>query len=364
MRTNYPTPKFSKEYQFKLVDSTFIHAIHLARAANPRYNKHKGYILGISFQADQDTIKWYDVKKDPCVLYNDMINPKKSPGFIFNNSVKGSPIEVTRVDQEEAVEWMNKALTGLPSNSYITELKNSLSNTYNKESPHKCCGKCEKPINGDLAYYLKHNLSIPIGKYSLPNGKWTLEITQVTEPNSIMYKHLQQIVTDHKEIVGTNKKEIYQDTIASKETQQQRTQRLKKEMESYWSPANVKAREEARKYGTLYEYESKNSWSLDKSSITKMEDQAKKDSVSYGPLLDTCIKGSSCISYLALGYNRKDKNFIIYYSLKSEPRNILAFFTDDGGLFRDWSKSESLGKFYNEFVMGMYDTFSLIGAVK
>lgn len=83
MRTSYPTPSFSDQYTFKIVDSTFIHAVHLAKSKGS-WN----YCLGVTMQDDQNTIFWYIVK-DPVAIYNRLTDPKKSPGFTFNNSVKG-----------------------------------------------------------------------------------------------------------------------------------------------------------------------------------------------------------------------------------------------------------------------------------
>lgn len=97
MRTNYPVPSFSDQYKFQLVDSTFIHAVHLA--------KSKGswtYSLGVSLQSDQDTIYWYIVK-DPVGVYNRLTDPKKSPGFTYNNSVKGK--QYTKQQVVDKPQW-------------------------------------------------------------------------------------------------------------------------------------------------------------------------------------------------------------------------------------------------------------------
>jgi hypothetical protein len=357
MRTSYPLPKFASTYGFKLVDSSFIHAIHLAQAKDQRYIQNGGWILGVSFQVDQDTIKWYDVKS-PYELFYKLTDPKQSPGFTFNNSVKGKPFGATKVN--EVVTTPIDSIPKIDPNVH----KGALSNTY--KEPHKCCGgKCQvAPMY--LDYFLDGNLPLPKGKYKVPGGKWTLEFDHEVLPNSNEYKSLQQLygksqVTSDKYQYAPwevpDKKAVYQDAIASKETLKQRTEKLIKESAEYWSPENVKARQKA------FEAKKAEMARLKQEEIDDIKaSNAKADSVSYGPLLDTCYKESSCIGYLALGFNRAKKNFVVYYSIKGSPHNIMAFFTDDGALFRDWTNSDSLGKFYNTYIKGVQQTFLLRGS--
>jgi hypothetical protein len=208
MRTTYPTPSFSDQYNFKLVDSTFIHAVHLA--------KSKGswtYSLGISLQKEQDTIYWYIVN-DAQGLYRKLTDPKKSPGFTYNNSVKGK-----QYTKQEVVDKAIPAKTTTSTNFKLDEI------------------------------------------------------------------------------------------------------------ESYWA--------------------GKKSQPIPKAP----EKPAKVEYVStYGPLLDTVNKQSSCIAYLGLGYNRSSKGFVIYYALKNNVHNVYAIETDDASIYRGWVNSESLGRYFNQVI--------------
>lgn len=203
MRTTYPTPSFSDQYVYKLVDSTFIHAVHLA--------KSKGswtYSLGISLQKEQDTIYWYIVN-DAQGLYKKLTDPKKSPGFTYNNSVKGK-----QYTKQEVVD--------------------------------------NKPI-WPKTYAVKPTVLVPAS--AIPKAP-----------------------------------------VAPK------------------PPAKI-------------EYVS-----------------------TYGPLLETSNKSSSCIAYLGLGFNKTSKGFVIYYALKNNVHNVYALETDDASIYRGWVNSESLGRYFNQVI--------------
>ena len=247
MRTSYPTPAFSDGYQFKLVDSTFIHAVHIART-----NGSGNYCLGISFQKDQDTICWYIVK-DPVATYKKLTDPKQSPGFTFNNSVKG------------------KKFNALP--------------VYEKPFNTKYDNYKEEPQ--------KYNVNTKDAAKKLLEA-WKAELNKPVAPKLIP------------------------------------------------------------KPATAYIYPK-----VDPTPLPK--DPGYQTQSGYGTLLDVCQKvgNSSCISYLALGYNRLDKNFVVYFALKTKPHDVLAFFTDDASDYRDWTNAESLGRFYNRSIKLHQDVFSV-----
>lgn len=255
MRTSYPTPAFSDGYQFKLVDSTFIHAIHLARNVSGWGNWT--YNLGVSFQSNQDEIKWYTVK-DPKALYNKLTDPKQSPGFTFNNSVKGKPFTTTQV--------VDKPSLSSKSNSY---------NLNTKPEAIKLLEAWKERLNAQLA------------------------------PKTNVAKKVEQPI-----------------------------------LKGFAVPK------------------------IDPTPLPKAAGTVSQSG--YGALLDVCqrVYESSCISYLALGYNRTDQNFVVYYALKTDPQNILAFFTDDARDYRNWSKFESLGRYYNRNIKYIKDSFSVRAAAK
>lgn len=253
MRTNYPVPSFSDQYKFQLVDSTFIHAVHLA--------KSKGswtYSLGVSLQSDQDTIYWYIVK-DPVGVYNRLTDPKKSPGFTYNNSVKGKQYTKQQVvDKPQFVQ-------------------------------------CDKP-NGPGRIYPK-----PLSSYIDP-------------------------LANEKKVGPTN-------------LNQELT-----ELAAYWEK---KAREEEKAQVPKCTFPQPINPLPPKPKVVQFES-------GYGPLLDTCQNiYSSCIAFLALGYNRAGKGLVIYYALKSKPNDVIAVETDDAGLYREWAGSHSLGQYYNRHIKGM-----------
>jgi hypothetical protein len=219
MRTSYPIPAFSDQYTFKLVDSTFIHAVHLAKSKGA-WN----YSIGITLQNEQDTIYWYIVK-DPQGLYKKLTDPKKSPGFTYNNSIKGKQ--------------------------------------YSKQ------------------YIKREDL-----------GKLTLE--------------------------------AYWDSKQSK------SKPIQKVMPVVEKPENPQSNSKP---------------------IAKPENPPKVEYVSsYGPLLDVTRKQSSCIAYLALGFNKNTKGFVIYFALKNNIHNMYALETDDAGIYRNWINSLSLGSHYNKVI--------------
>lgn len=257
VRTSYPTPSFSDGYQFKIVDSTFIHAIHLARSSgNWTYN------LGVSFQSNQDEIKWYIVS-DPKALYKKLTDPKQSPGFTFNNSVKGKPFETTNV------------LTG--SNKYIDE----------------SLAKVKKDV-----------------------GALVTEYNRNTSPEAI------RLLEAWK-------------------------QRLNAQVAPVKTPTKR--------------------FAVPKINPTPLpKDPGPCTQSGYGVLLDVYqdTAKSCCIHYLALGYNRQAKNFVVYFALKTNKLDIQAFFTDNASVYRDWTNAVSLGRFYNRSIKLQQNVFSVRGAAK
>ena len=233
MRTTYPTPSFAINYRYKLVDSTFIHAVHFAESKGS-YT----YTLGISLQSDTDTILWY-ILKDPLAVWQRITDPKQSPGFVYNNSVKGKQytkqVVVEKVKPESwKIEANNSgwkvAYDNLLSDKKVTP--KPLSSYLKEEKEHVCCGKCN----------------------------------------------------DNK------------------------------------APATVHVNPKGS--GVVNQYNG------------------------YGPLLDVCSKASSCLGYLALGFNRDTKGLVIYYAIKNN-HDVYALQTDDATLYREWVKSDSLGRYFN-----------------
>ena len=276
MRTSYPVPSFCDSYQYKIVDSTFIHAVHLAKSKGSNT-----YTLGVSMIKEQDTIIWYIVK-DPITVYSRLTNPKLSPGFVFNNSVKGKQnTKQTVVDKKVAVK---------PLSSYLNTDK-PIAKAQPQVVKSGCCGKCHSNEN-----------HIDLG---------TMSITQV---QAILKQLAQALEYNKKDPVST--------------------------------PCPV----------TTWVATPKTSFVAPKE--TKLPEPSKKEvqSFSYGPMLDVynnCGK-SSCIAYLALGYDKASKGLVIYYSLKSCMTDVYAIQTDDITLYRDWIEADSLGKFYNEYVRHDY----------
>lgn len=275
MRTSYPIPTFSNGYQYKIVDSTFIHAVHIARSKGS-----DTLTLGISLLKDQDTILWYIVK-DPISVYNRLTDPKQSPGFVFNNSVKGKQhTKQTVVDKKVVPKPLSSYLnTDKPIAKAEKKVVPSNHVAHGVDIEHACCGKC------------KGN-SIDAGGMSI----------------SQVYDIVNRIIHTHKLNPVSTPCPV----------------------ETYNAPANYIAPKEM-----------------------KLPEPSKKEvpSFSYGQLLDVyndCCK-SSCISYLALGYNKAAKGLVIYYSL-NKSNDVHVIETDDITLYRDWIEAHSLGKFYNEFV--------------
>lgn len=226
MRTSYPTPSFAITYDYKLVDSTFIHAVHLALTKGS-YNS----TLGISLQSDPETILWY-ILKDPDAVWRRITDPKQSPGFVYNNSVKGK--QYTKQVVVEKNPW--KATTNLdlgakPLSSYLT--------TEKPKTECMCGGKCQNHLKAKA----------PATVHVNPKGSGVA----VNEYNG------------------------------------------------------------------------------------------------YGPLLDVCQRDSSCLGYLALGFNRNTKGLVIYYAIKNNS-DVYALRTNDATLYQEWIKAESLGRYFNRSI--------------
>ena len=269
MRTSYPTPTFSDGYQFKLVDSTFIHAVHLARTVGTG-----NYCLGITFQSNEDSISWY-VVKDPVATYKKLTDPKQSPGFTFNNSVKGKKFHALPVYEK-------------PNKSYYGQTDH----TEDGIDPKKFFGLSDKASAG----------------------------------------------------------------VGKKEQANTLVEGWKARLEAWKATLNAPVKTNAKGLAIP---------KVDNTPLPKDPPYAGQSG--YGTLLDVCQKvaNSSCISYLALGYNKKDKNFVVYFTLKSQgAQNMQAFFTDDASVYRCWTSAESLGRYYNKFVKVQENIFSVRGAAK
>ena len=285
MRTSYPVPSFSDGYQYKIVDSTFIHAVHLARS-----KWSSTLSLGVSLLKDQDTILWYIVK-EPLAIYHRLTDPKQSPGFVFNNSVKGKQStrqSVSDKPQYKQIETKNGALVyPKPLSSYLNADK-----PIAKAQPKKVVPSSHIAHGKDLENHVD------------------LGVMSVTQVQSIL-KQLAQAWSYKVPVSTPCPVETY--------TAQQ---------VNYIAPKENKLPEPSRK-----------------------EVEKVNASFSYGAMLDVyhdCGK-SSCISYLALGYNKAAKGLVVYYSL-NKSSDVYVIETDDITLYRDWIESDSLGKFYNECI--------------
>jgi hypothetical protein len=224
-----------------------------------------------------------------------LTDPKQSPGFVFNNSVKGKQhTKQTIVDKPQYKQINTKngaSVYPKPLSSYLNADK-PIAKAEKKVAPSShvadidgCCGKCKGKNHVDLG---------------------TMSATQA---HSIL-KQLAE-VWGKKAPVSTPCP-----------------------VETYTAPANYIAPKEMK---------------LPEPSRKEVE--KVNPSFSYGPMLDAyhdCGK-SSCISYLALGYNKAAKGLVIYYSL-NKSSDIYVIETDDITLYRDWISADSLGKFYNEYI--------------
>jgi hypothetical protein len=238
MRTSYPRPANHNNigyYEYKLVDSSFIHAIHYF---DPYNTVGSTRLIGVTFQDDQNTINWYNVR-DALTIYQNLTNPKKSPGFVFNNSLRGKPFVPQKVVDKPLV-------TGV--NPYTQKV-------------------VDKPVT-EIDW-----------KITFGPTKW--ELVETPKP------------------VKTVKKPVNK-------------------------PVEI-------------------------------------ESKSYGVLLEQCNKLSSCIKYLALGFNNATKGFVIYYAVDNSTtqqgatwqRNLRVIETDDASVYRDWVNAESLGKHFNKCIRHM-----------
>ena len=237
MRTSYPTPSFAITYDYKLVDSTFIHAVHLALTKGS-YNS----TLGISLQSDPETILWY-ILKDPDAVWRRITDPKQSPGFVYNNSIRGK--QYTKQVVVEKNPW--KATTNL-----------------------------EQP------------------QWFAPAG---LDRTKVTP------KPLSSYLTTEKPKTECMCGGKCQDHLKAK------------------APATVHVNPKG-------------------SGVVVNEYNG------YGPLLDVCQRDSSCLGYLALGFDRVTKGLVIYYAIKNNS-GVYALRTNDATLYQEWIKAKSLGRYFN-----------------
>jgi hypothetical protein len=68
-----------------------------------------------------------------------------------------------------------------------------------------------------------------------------------------------------------------------------------------------------------------------------------------GPVLHVCTKESTCIFYLALGFDTKTLENVIFYSLKSAPTDVYVIRNALLSTYKDWIK-DSLGQYYNKHI--------------
>lgn len=258
MRTNYPTPSFAIRYDYQLVDSTFIHAVHFA-VTKGSYNS----TLGISLQSDPDTILWY-ILKDPDAVWRRITDPKQSPGFVYNNSIRGK--QYTKQVVVEKNSW--RASTSLEpgfmrqDNSWKIETK--------------------------------------------PNGSWNVAYDGKTSDNKVVVKPLSSYLTTEKPKTECMCGGKCQNHLKEK------------------APATVHVNPKG-------------------SGVVVNEYNG------YGPLLDVCNRTSSCLGYLALGFNRVTKGLVIYYAIKNN-NDVYALQTNDATLYQEWIKAESLGRYFNRSI--------------
>ena len=259
MRTNYPTPSFAIRYDYQLVDSTFIHAVHFA-VTKGSYNS----TLGISLQSDPDTILWY-ILKDPGAVWRRITDPKQSPGFVYNNSIRGK--QYTKQEVVDKTPFIQCDKPNGPGRIYPKPLSSYL------EAPkkHVCCGGKNCQVEG---------------KTVVKNGVAQLEFEtkiSTTQPTS-------------------------------------------------FSPVQLKEKAPATVHVN-----------------PKGSGVAVNEYNGYGPLLDVCNRTSSCLGYLALGFNRVTKGLVIYYAIKNN-NDVYALQTNDATLYQEWIKAESLGRYFNRSI--------------
>lgn len=290
MKTNYVRPFGSTHYEFKLVDSSFIHAIHYAM-----WNHNVPYKLGVSLLSNPEHITWYNVH-NPVGVYSKLTNPHNSPGFVFNNSVRGKPNttfpqgffpkqdDVTHIDNKP---YLNHA-----------DRKDVYEHTVGtKESRKKVVEELTNSLN---AWLNPNETNVSVREAASKRVMDALNTKELDEAvNSMKYNPTTDV---HNE-----------DTV------------------------NVVLKNV------------KTGSTVAVSSLKNVSANGLNASFKFGVLLDTCQKSSSIISYLALGFNQATKGFVIYYSIKNKP-GLYTIVTDVANVYRNWCNAESLGRHFNKTI--------------
>lgn len=225
MRTYYPKPSFAtKSYQFKLVNSSFIHAVHLAES----WDSHS---IGVSFIKDEDVIQWY-VHSNSVNVYNKLTDTR-SVGFVFNNTLKGK-------------QYTKTSVASSPKDAPVISPKTS------------------------LAEKLQEMKKTAMQSVKTPSEKALEDISKI----------LNQLVQD---------------------------------------------------------------------VTPKVPKTSPEYAFSTGPVLHVCTKESTCIFYLALGFDTKTLENVIFYSLNSAPRDVYIIRNASLSTYKDWIK-DSLGQYYNKHI--------------
>jgi hypothetical protein len=238
MRTYYPKPSFAtKSYQFKLVNSSFIHAIHLAQSLD-------SFSVGVSFIKDEDVIQWY-VHSNSVNVYNKLTDPTRSVGFVFNNTLKGK-------------QYIKTTVASSPKDAPVISPKTSLAEHLLKDASER----------------LQEMKKTAMESVKTPSEKALEDISKI----------ITQLVQD----------------VTPKVT---------------------------------------------KVSLNSTPDYAN----TTGPVLHVCTKESTCIFYLALGFDTKTLENVIFYSLNSAPGDVYIIRNASLSTYKDWIK-DSLGQYYNKHI--------------
>lgn len=265
MRTYYPKPSFTSSYQFKLVNSSFIHAIHLAGS----------HSVGVSFIKDEDTIQWY-VHNDPVGVYNKLTDPTKSVGFVFNNTLKGKQYTKTNV----AGSPKHAPVVGTPRNMPEERpIKTESVQVKPWVNPVSIRQEKIKALADELVKRANDKL-----EEKKTVGEWPPKVVPKT-PSEKALEEISKIITQLVVDVTPKPNEVYVPNYAN----------------------------------------------------------------TTGPVLHVCTKESSCIFYLALGFDTKTLENVIFYSLNSAPRDVYVIKGASLSTYKAWIK-DSLGKYYNSTI--------------
>ena len=286
MRTYYPKPSFAAySYKFKLVNSSFIHAVHLSDSNS----------VGLSFIKDEDTIQWY-VHNDPVGVYNKLTDPTKSVGFVFNNTLKGK-------------QYTKTTVAGSPKDALVGILRNMPS---------------ERPVKTE---------SVQVKPWVNP---FKLTEEPPVKPHYVDVK-LAGMSQENQENIKALADELVKrsnDKIEEKKTAGE------------WPPKvttktpSEKALEDISKIITQL---------VQDVTPTRVTPIVPDYANTTGPVLHVCTKESTCIFYLALGFDTKTLENVIFYSLKSAPQDVYVIRSASLSTYKAWIK-DSLGKYYNSTI--------------